>query len=111
MSRFKSTYTVFYDHDHWLQVSMDELIRLGIADKISWRSIRRGKTVYLEEGDDMALFLKAKQEQQGFTGHWWDEHDLRHCKPAEPLIHLVTAYGRDFGWAVRSKYPYRYSPA
>jgi hypothetical protein len=45
----------------WLAVKRAELVRLGIADKITHFSYQRGKTVYLEEDCDCSLFFKAKE--------------------------------------------------
>lgn len=45
----------------WLAVKKEELVRLGIADKISSYSYERGKTVYLEEDADATLFFETKK--------------------------------------------------
>ena len=44
----------------WVEVSMAELRRLGIADKVSGFSTRLDEVAYLEEDDDYDLFCKAK---------------------------------------------------
>ena len=49
-----------YDGGHaWLEVSMSELDRLGIADKISAYSYKRGNKVYLEKDCDAGHYIKA----------------------------------------------------
>ena len=50
----------YNDPSHgWLGVPMSELNRLGIAEKISPYSYRRGQMAYLEEDSDMPLYLAA----------------------------------------------------
>jgi hypothetical protein len=43
----------------WLQVEREELIALGIADKISGFSYVKGEYVYLEEDCDASLYLNV----------------------------------------------------
>ena len=45
----------------WLAVKEKELEALGLLDKISGYSYVKGKTVYLEEDCDAALFFNAYQ--------------------------------------------------
>lgn len=53
-------YYFYSDPGHgWLAVNYDELVELGINDKISGYSYRKGNTVYLEEDCDMATFMNA----------------------------------------------------
>lgn len=55
-------YNFFQDPGHgWLRVKTKELIDLGIADKISQYSYmsNSGKSVYLEEDQDMTIFTDA----------------------------------------------------
>ncbi len=56
------TYYIYHiDPAHgWVEVSMAELRRLGIADKVSGFSTRLDEVAYLEEDDDYDLFCKAK---------------------------------------------------
>jgi hypothetical protein len=57
------TYTLFSDAGHgWIKVGMSELIRLGIADKISTYSYQYGENAYLEEDCDYSTWLNAKNE-------------------------------------------------
>ena len=56
------TYNFYSDPGHgWLHVKLDELVELGIADKISGYSYIRGNTVYLEEDCDMSTFMNAME--------------------------------------------------
>ena len=58
------TYKFYSDSGHgWLAVKQQELVDLGIADKISHYSYVRGNTVYLEEDCDMEMFVCAKVGQ------------------------------------------------
>ncbi len=65
----------------WLAVKRQELVELGIIDKISHFSYQRGKTVYLEEDCDCSLFINAleakgiKFERRG--GAWRDVSPIR----------------------------------
>ena len=55
-------YNFYSDPGHgWLAVNYDELVELGIADKISSYSYIRGNTVYLEEDCDMSTFMNAME--------------------------------------------------
>jgi hypothetical protein len=57
-------YDRYYDPAHsWVKVKVSELKTLGIADKVSPYSYRRGKYVYLEEDSDMSLFYNAKEKK------------------------------------------------
>jgi hypothetical protein len=58
----KQTYLCIDDPGHgWMKVTMDEIRRLGIEDKITSYSYRNGDDVYLEEDVDMSTFLDAKR--------------------------------------------------
>ena len=55
-------YYFYSDPGHgWLAVNYDELVELGIQDKISSYSYVKGNTVYLEEDCDMAVFMNAME--------------------------------------------------
>lgn len=58
---------VFYsDPAHaWLKVSVKELVKLGIADKITHLSYVRGKHAFLEEDCDAALYLDTLKALHG----------------------------------------------
>ena len=55
-------YTFHSDPGHgWLEVPKSELVRLGVADKISTYSYQNGGMVYLEEDCDAGVFIEAKK--------------------------------------------------
>lgn len=59
----EKVYIYHSDPGHgWLAVKFKELARLNILDKISPYSYMRGKTVYLEEDQDMGTFIQALKE-------------------------------------------------
>ena len=54
-------YNFYADPGHgWIKVSISELEKLGIAEKISGCSYMRKGWAYLEEDCDLSLFFKAK---------------------------------------------------
>lgn len=58
-------YDFYADAGHgWLKVSIDELVSLGIAEKITGYSYMRGKWAYLEEDADVSTFCNAKKIDQ-----------------------------------------------
>jgi hypothetical protein len=60
----KLEYYFFSDPGHgWLAVDYDELVELGIQDKISHYSYVKGDTVFLEEDCDMAVFMNAMESK------------------------------------------------
>ena len=59
-------YRLFSDPGHaWLEVSFDELVKLGINKKITAWSYHKGNNVYLEEDCDAPLFLQTKKDLTG----------------------------------------------
>jgi len=67
-------YRLFSDPGHsWLEVSLDELDELGIAQKITAWSYRKGTNVYLEEDCDAPLFLQTKKD---ITGEVTEYHEI-----------------------------------
>jgi len=57
-----NTYVFYTDPGHgWLAVEIEELKRLGIYDKVSDYSYRKGQMAFLEEDCDYALFHHAKE--------------------------------------------------
>lgn len=55
-------YDFYSDPGHgWLHVKYDELVELGIQDKITFYSYRKGNDVYLEEDCDMSEFMNAME--------------------------------------------------
>ena len=58
------TYNFYSDPGHgWLHCKLDELVELGIQDKISHYSYIRGNDVYLEEDCDMSTFMNAMESK------------------------------------------------
>ena len=54
-------YHFYSDSGHgWLKVNISELKKLGIENLISGFSYRKGDNVYLEEDQDMLVFIQAK---------------------------------------------------
>ena len=54
------TITIYADPGHaWAKVKYAELKKLGISDKISYFSYRRGEYVYLEEDGDLQIYLSS----------------------------------------------------
>jgi hypothetical protein len=67
-------YRFHIDPGHgWLEVPMEELRDLGIADKISHYSYRDGDTAYLEEDCDTAVFVLAWAEKRPPHDDSWEE--------------------------------------
>lgn len=58
------TITFYTDPGHgWAAVAMQELFSLGIADKISPYSYRKGETAFLEEDCDFYTYMQAIKGQ------------------------------------------------
>ena len=58
MNALKLNY--FTDPGHgWVSVKLDKLQALGIADKVSTYSYKRGASAYLEEDCDLSLLFAA----------------------------------------------------
>ena len=54
------TYQYLQGSGHgWLEVPMTEIKNLGLTQKISAYSYRKGDSAFLEEDCDMSLFIKA----------------------------------------------------
>jgi len=55
-------YRFISDPGHgWLEVSREEVNRLGIADEVSHYSYQYRDKVYLEEDCDLSTFIEAKK--------------------------------------------------
>lgn len=69
----------------WLAVKERELIALGLQDKISGYSYVHGKTVYLEEDCDAALFFNAYQavfdKRPVYRESWLARSPVRYYEP------------------------------
>lgn len=64
-------YVFYSDGGHgWLRVPLQELVLLGIEDRITHYSRMRGRWAYLEEDDDADAFIRAKQA----ADPGWDRH-------------------------------------
>jgi hypothetical protein len=62
----KNTRKYYSDPGHgWIAVKYQEIIDLGIADKITSFSYKKGKTIYLEEDQDASTYIKAYKEHYG----------------------------------------------
>lgn len=69
------TYIYHTDPGHgWFAVKRSELLKLGIADKITGFSYVRGGTVYLEEDCDAARFFEAYEQQFGSKPQYRESH-------------------------------------
>jgi len=63
---FCLVYDYHQDASHgWLQVPKEEIIRLGLVDKISEYSYVDARSVYLEEDADATLFERTLKEKIG----------------------------------------------
>lgn len=77
------TYIWAVDAGHeWLAVKKQELVELGIADKISSYSYEKGATAYLEGDCDAAVFIDAYTARHGVApktreGKYWDRQPCR----------------------------------
>jgi len=61
----------FEDPGHgWLEVPIAAIKHLGIQDKISGYSYRKGTMAYLEEDCDFSTFLAAFREAYGTEPKW-----------------------------------------
>ena len=76
MARLK-TITIYSDPSHgWAKVPIKILKELGIADKISRYSYKRGDMAYLEEDLDMGIYID-KLKEQGFEPSFKEHHTDR----------------------------------
>jgi hypothetical protein len=88
-------YLLISDPGHgWLRVPTLEVIRLGIADKISSYSYIDwdGRSVYLEEDSDLAIFARAKGWPPGTLHNHIDEAFQDPCK----IRDMPTFYGKHY---------------
>jgi len=59
-------FTQYEDPSHsWLEVPYDLLVKLGIEDKITCYSFRKGNLCYLEEDNDWSTFHDAMENAGG----------------------------------------------
>lgn len=94
MANSKANVVKFFHSDAghgWLAVKTRELVELGIADKITAFSYTKGKSSYLEEDVDMALYINT-QRDRGVTvevrqGKRWDKKSPIRAFPAfQPAV-------------------------
>jgi len=80
-----SVYTFYQDPGHgWIDVSAEEVKRLGIAGQVSRYSYAHGDRVYLEEDCDAALFMDAKKglgEPVQLVEVYQERTPIRHYEP------------------------------
>ena len=84
------TYVFHTDPGHgWLAVPFKDLYALGIEDKISGYSYVKGKTAYLEEDCDAAVFINAYKAKFGkmfaFRESYKERTQIRYFKDYTPL--------------------------
>lgn len=74
-------YKFYADPGHgWLAVKRAELDKLGIADRVTGYSYKRGATVYLEEDCDYSVFADAmKAAGKEF------KIESKHCNGRSPI--------------------------
>ncbi len=98
MNKGDKQYHLFSDPGHgWLRVKKSEIDSLGIAEKISKYShtSKRWKTkyVFLEEDDDMEVFIAAKKKQNP----GWELDAVEHTLPErESIIRSFETYDPKF---------------
>ena len=83
------TYIFHTDPGHgWLAVPFKDLHALGIGDKISGYSYVKGKTAYLEEDCDAAVFINAYKAKFGkmfaFRESYQEHTQIRYFASYEP---------------------------
>jgi len=86
-------YNFHTDPGHgWLEVTLAEVVALGISEQISHYSYQRGDKVYLEEDCDAALFINAKKqrgEEYSFNeAHTDNEHWIRRLPSYSPAVRV-----------------------
>ena len=75
------TFTVYTDPSHgWAKVPVSLLDTLGIADKITQFSYRRGEYAYLEEDQDMCTFVTAYRMKYGTRPQWVSKYANKSSK-------------------------------
>lgn len=73
----------------WYAVNIRELVKLGIADSISFCSYQRGSTIYLEEDRDAEIYFTAKMKSLGYD----PENDpSKHHAYKDKLFKITVLY-------------------
>ena len=76
----KITLNFFTDPGHgWVKIKLDILKQLGISDKISTYSYRKGDYAYLEEDCDCSLLIK-ELKSRGIEFKFVEKHTNRSSK-------------------------------
>lgn len=84
-------FDIFDDPGHgWLKVPVSLLEKLGIADKITPYSYRRGDFAYLEEDCDAGTFIVAYKEATGNCPKY-----RHHIADKSSKIRSYWSYGAD----------------
>ena len=77
-------YRYITDPGHgWIEVTREEIDRLGIGPRVSGYSYTDGARVYLEEDRDAALFIRAKRdrgEPVDFVEVYQERTPIRHME-------------------------------
>jgi len=69
-------YKFHYDSSHgWLEVDIEDIIRLNLQDKISEYSYKNGNKVFLEEDCDAPLFINEANIAPEDIGEVYDGDD------------------------------------
>jgi len=101
LRRMNKTYTFHSDPGHgWLEVPVDELEELGLADKISpWSYLGKPGTAFLEEDMDASMFIDAA-ERAGWTVElkYWDNQGTSRIRnygsfPSHPDWEINAGFG------------------
>ena len=85
--KIKEKFDVYFDPGHgWVKVPMTMLKELGIENRISPYSYRRGENAYLEEDCDASIFMKAYAEKYG--------HEIRIVYHNTDRLSRIRSYPR-----------------
>lgn len=86
MDKATKIYHFHHDPGHgWLEVTRQDLVDLGIDQKISPYSYQNGQDVFLEEDCDMTTFFKAYRAKYGedpeTRDHYQENTPIRRYHP------------------------------
>lgn len=104
------TVTIYSDPGHaWGKVKRSELEALGLLEKISCYSYQAGRWVYLEEDQDLGLYLAALGKPVSFRETYSDKtsriRGYQSFNPSKTPLDLVE--GELFSFHALSKTVYR----
>ncbi len=85
------TFKFYQDRGHgWIAVKISLLEELGIDNKISACSYKKGQTAYLEEDCDASLFVSAYEEKfshpPAFIDVYHDYSPIRSYQPYKDFV-------------------------